>query len=115
MRDVLEAEADRDSRAALAVGVFVRRIVQTVGAYLTLLEGRGSIVFGGGIGTHSAEIRRRIAAGLRAWDVALDPDRNEASRPGRISKPGSRGVYVFETEEDRLIARQAVSVLRARR
>lgn len=115
MRAVLEAESNRDRRAALAVGVFVRRIVETVGAYLTLLEGRGSIVFGGGIGTHSAEIRRRVAAGLGAWDVALDPDRNHASLPGRISKPGSRGVYVFETEEDRLIARQAASVLRAQR
>ena len=91
--------------------MFVRRIVQTVGAYLTLLDGRGSLVFGGGIGTNSAEIRRRVAAGLGAWDVALDPERNKASLPGRISKPGARGVYVFETEEDRLIAREAASAL----
>ena len=109
---MLQAEEAGDRRAALAVDVFVRRIVTTVGAYLTLLGGRGSLVFGGGIGTNSAEIRRRVAAGLRAWDVVLDSDRNLAGSPGRISKTGFRGVYVFETNEERLIARAAASTLR---
>lgn len=114
MRLVLPAERAGDTRAALAIGMFVRRIVATVGAYFTLLGGRGDLVFGGGIGTHSAEIRRRVAAGLAAWDVALDPRRNLAGAPGRISKPGLRGVYVFETEEEPLIAREAAAVLHAR-
>ncbi len=46
--------------------LFVRRVVQRVGAYLTLLDGRGALVFGGGIGTNSPEIRRRVAEGLSA-------------------------------------------------
>lgn len=111
MRQVLEAEEAGDRRAALAVSVFIRRIVSTVGAYLTLLAGRGSLVFGGGIGTNSAQVRRRVAAGLRAWDVVLDPERNLGGALGRISKPGFRPVYVFETEEEPLIAREAASVL----
>lgn len=112
MREVLRSEEAGDRRAALAAGLFTRRIVQTVGAYLTLLGGRGSLVFGGGIGTNSPEIRRRVAAGLRAWDVALDPEHNLAGVPGRISRPGSRDVYVFETDEEPLIAREAASCLR---
>lgn len=111
MRDVLRAEGAGEPRAALASAVFVRRVVATVGAYLTLLDGGGSLVFGGGIGTHAAEVRWRVAEGLRAWDVALDRDRNLAGVPGRISKPGSREVYVFETEEEPLIARAAASLL----
>ncbi len=106
MRAVLAAEADGDERAGVAVAMFVRRLVATVGAYLTLLGGRGSLVFGGGIGTHSAAIRQRVADGLRAWNVALDPSRNaEAAVRGRISPTSNRPVYVFETDEERRIAR----------
>jgi acetate kinase len=111
LRVVLAAEAGGDSRAALAVALFVRRIVATVGAYLTLLRGHGAVVFGGGIGSHSAEIRRRVAEGLTAWDVELDAQRNASGEPGRISTPGSRAVWVFRTDEESLIARAAARAL----
>ena len=62
MRAILAAAAQEDDAARLAIEVFVHRIVMTVGAYFTLLEGRGDLVFGGGIGTHSPDIRARVAA-----------------------------------------------------
>jgi acetate kinase len=111
VRDLLQAEARGERRAAVALNLFVRRIVLTVGAYFTLLGGRGSLVFGGGIGTHSAEIRKRVAAGLRAWDVLLDPERNAQTSSGHVGKAGFRDVYVFETEEESIIAREAAAVL----
>lgn len=111
VRELLDSEQLGNRRAAVALSLFVRRIVLTAGAYFTLLGGRGSLVFGGGIGTHSAEIRRRVAAGLRAWDVLLDPERNEQTSSGHVGKPGFRGVYVFETEEESIIAREAAAVL----
>lgn len=113
MRELLAREERGDERAGLAIRMFVRRVVERVGAYWTLLEGRGALVFGGGIGTNSPEIRRRVAAGLGAWDVRLDPDRNRANQTGRISEAGSRPVSVFRTEEARLIARETAAVLRA--
>lgn len=112
MRMLLEREEGGDERAALAIRMFVRQVVQRVGAYWTLLEGRGALVFGGGIGTNSPEIRRRVAAGLGAWNVRLDSDRNRANEPGRISEDGTRPVYAFRTDEARLIAREAAAVLR---
>ncbi|HEY5656207.1 MAG TPA: acetate kinase, partial [Myxococcota bacterium] len=112
LRRVLAAEAAGSEPARVAVALFVRRSVATVGAYLTLLGGRGALVFGGGIGTHSADIRRRMAAGLAAWDVALDPQRNDTPGiRGRISAPSARPVYVFETDEERLIARSTYALL----
>jgi len=113
MRVLLEREARGDEDAGLAVRMFVHRVVERVGSYWTLLEGRGALVFGGGIGTNSAEIRERVADGLRAWDVRLDPERNRAGEPGRISAEGSRPVYAFRTDEARLIAREAAGVLRS--
>jgi acetate kinase len=111
MREILAAEAQGDDGARLAIEVFVHRIVLTVGAYFTLLEGRGALVFGGGVGTHSPEIRARVAAGLRAWDVDLDPELNTRNALGRISVPGARAVYVFRTNEEHLIARELARLL----
>jgi len=110
LREVLRAEEAGDARAAAAVALFVRRIVATAGAYLTLLGGRGALVFGGGIGAGSAEIRERVGRGLAAWDVALDPDRNAAGAPGRLSREGTRPVYAFETDEEQPIARAVYRV-----
>lgn len=111
MRDVLRAESQGDDRAALAVSLFVREIIALVGAYFTLLGGAGALVFGGGIGTHSAEIRRRVAAGLSTWDVLLDPVRNAEGGCGRISRGGTRPVYAFLTDEETIIARSVYSLL----
>jgi acetate kinase len=111
VREVLVAEARGDERARIALGVFVRRIVMTVGAYLTLLEGQGVLAFGGGIGTHSVEIRRRVAAGLAAWGIEIDPQRNATTALGRISKDGSRRVFVLQTDEESIIAREVGRLL----
>lgn len=106
MREVLAGDARGDEGAQLALKLFVYRLVLTIGAYLTLLEGRGAIVFGGGIGEHSPEVRARVAQGLTAWNVALDPALNREGRPGPISTGESRPVYVFETREEPMIARE---------
>ncbi len=111
MRDVLAAESAGSERARVAVGHLVHHVVATIGAYLTLLGGHGCVVFGGGVGTHSAEVRRRVAAGLTAWNVELDATRNEANVPGLISTVRRRPVYVFETDEERRIARSVYEVL----
>jgi acetate kinase len=111
VRALLAAEADGDARAALALAVFVRRIALIVGGYWTLLGGAGALVFGGGIGAGSAEIRRRIAAALRAWDVLLDDERNAGGPPGRISPAEARGVYAFHTDEESAIARETARLV----
>jgi acetate kinase len=112
--ELLARESAGDARAGLALRVFVRRIAMTVGAYLTLLGGRGAIVFGGGIGTNSATIRARVATALQAWDVRLDANRNEVGTPGEISARGTRPVWVFSTDEEREIAEEAARVLAGR-
>ncbi len=111
VRVLLQREAAGDERAALALALFVHRIAATVGAYFTLLAGEGALVFGGGIGEHAGEIRRRVATGLAVWGIALDPARNAASVPGPIAAPSSRPVYVITTDEESLIAAEVARLL----
>jgi acetate kinase len=105
MRAILAAEAGGDADARFALELFCYRIVLSVGAYFTLLNGEGVLVFGGGVGTNSPEIRERVCQGLRAWDVELDRERNARNEPGRISTRDSRPVFALRTNESAVIAR----------
>ena len=111
VRDIVTAAASGNRRAELAIDIFVHRIVCTVGAYLTLLRGRGALVFGGGIGANSADIRARVARGLAVWDVQLDTERNFAGARGSIAMLDSRPVYAFATDEEQVIARMAARLI----
>lgn len=106
MRELLQRETAGDADAALAIELFVRRVVMTAGAYFTLLGGRGALVFGGGIGEHARVVRARIAAGLDAWNVRLDGARNadDAASARAIGAPGTRPVWIVPTDEESLIA-----------
>jgi acetate kinase len=110
-RELLSAEASGNTWAAAALRVFVRRIVLAIGGYWTLLGGEGALVFGGGIGENSAEIRTRVVAELAAWNVALDAARNSAGEPGCISAAGARPVYVFATDEESVLAHETARCL----
>ena len=78
--------------AALAIEIFCRRARHYLAAYMSELGGADVIVFGGGIGEHSPEIRRRILHGLEWAGIELDPRANLATVgvDGGIAAPSSR-------------------------
>lgn len=113
MRDLLAAEKNGNDRARLAVQSYIYSIRKTIGAYAAALEGLDAIVFTGGIGERSAEIRRRACEGLAFLGVALDPARNEAVLgEGVISSDGAGvAVAVIPANEERIIAREVALAL----
>ncbi len=117
MRELLdESRESGDRRAGLAVEIFCYRVRKYVGAYLAALGGADALVFTGGIGENSAEVRARVCEGLGWMGVELDPAANEAHtnrREGLVSREGSRlAVYVIPTDEELLIARDTVRLIR---
>jgi acetate kinase len=62
--DVRELLAATDPAADLALRVFVRQVAMGIAAALTTLDRWDALVFTGGIGAHSEEIRERICARL---------------------------------------------------
>ncbi|MGH6895022.1 MAG: acetate/propionate family kinase [Geminicoccaceae bacterium] len=104
--------ASDDPRAARAIDLFVHRISRELGALAGVLGGLDGLVFTAGIGERSAEIRERVCA-CAAW-LGIDFDRaaNRAGDP-RISSAGSKvGVYAIPTDEELMIARHTLAVLR---
>jgi acetate kinase len=108
--------ARSDAQARLAVEVFCYRIRKYVGAYLAALGGAEAVVFSGGIGENSPEIRRVVAEGLECFGLTLDAERNSAGPDaGRISTGGSRlHAWAIRTDEEVLIAHLAVGRLEGR-
>lgn len=121
MRDLLAEEREnQDRRARLAIDIFCLRVKKYIGAYLARMNGAEAVVFAGGIGENSPEIRRRICADLGFLGIALDPARNEALTEGKEGEIGAYGarvrLYVIPTNEELLIARDTVrSILDAPR
>ena len=117
MRELLEeAHENNDRRAWLAIEIFCYRARKYIGSFLAAGGGAEAIVFTGGIGENSAEIRSKICAGLDWMGLRLDDELNAAHvgrREGLISKDGSRlAVYVIPTDEELLIARDTVRCVR---
>lgn len=102
---VLLAHAPSDPRAALAIEMFCYRARKYAGAYLAALGGADALVFTGGIGEHSPQIRARICAGLEWFGLSLDVNANENAREGGIHTPSSRlEAWVIPTREEQVIA-----------
>jgi acetate kinase len=109
--DMRELLRRTDDEAALAIDLFCYRIRKYVGAYLAVLEGAEAIVFTGGIGENSPEIRRRVCERLGWAGLTLDPSRNVAGAE-RISTDTSRlAAYAIRTNEEQLIAEEAAELL----
>ena len=110
MRDLLDAESKND-QARLAVELFCYSARKHIGALTAALGGLDMIVFTGGIGLHSPEIRERISAGLDFLGIRLDHEKN-LNHAGIISTDTSKVVVkVIETNEEVMIVRQTRSVL----
>jgi acetate kinase len=94
LREVEQAAAAGDARAALALDVYVHRLRGSIAAMVAALGGVDALVFTGGVGEHSTLVRERAVAGLGFLgdDVA---------------------VLVVEAREDLEIARQVHALLGA--
>ncbi|GAA0540848.1 acetate kinase [Paractinoplanes ferrugineus] len=111
MRAVEDRVEAGDPAAVLAFDVYLRRLRETVGAYLAVLGRVDAITFTAGVGEHSPTVRARSLAGLEPLGIAIDPTRNEAGAE-IVSPADSRtAVLVVPTDEELEIANQTRTAL----
>jgi acetate kinase len=115
MRDVEKAAADGNARAKLAVDAFVESVRGFIGQYLVALSGCDVLAFTGGIGENGVAIRESICHGMEWAGIALDPAKNQVrGKEEKISKVESGvQIWIVPTNEELIVARQTVAVLRA--
>ena len=106
-----ELKEHDDRRVRLAIEVFCYRVRKYIGAYLACMGGADAVVFTGGIGENSADIRGRICSGMEWAGLQVDKGRNEQAvgKEAQISTDDSKlKAYVIPTDEELLIARDTV-------
>jgi len=114
MRTVQAAAADGNERARLALEVFVHRLAKAIAGMVVGLERLDALVFTGGIGEHSAEIRSLVLARLAFLGLAEDPEANAQdgrTNGGLIGPDGPVLAMVVPTDEELMIARDTARLI----
>jgi acetate kinase len=120
MRQVLARAAAGDERALLGRNVYLHRLRGSIGAMAAAMDGIDILVFTGGVGENSPEIRSRAAAGLHFLGVAVDEASNTLGKDERgedweITAPGTAvRTFVIAAREDRQIAAEVRTLLPSR-
>ncbi len=114
MRDLEAAIKKGDKKAELAVEVAAYRIKKYVGSYAAVLNGVDAIVFTGGIGEHSALMRKLVMSDMEYLGAKLDMHKNENVTDGvcEISAPDSKvKILILPTNEELSIARETKALV----
>ncbi len=114
VREVLEAAENGRSRAKLAIDIFTYRIKKYIGSYTAAMGGIDLIVFTGGVGENSAEVRRLSCSGMEFCGIKIDQGKNQAHEGGigMVSTDDSKvGIVVVPTNEELVIARETERII----
>jgi acetate kinase len=114
MREVLARAAAGDRRAVLGRDVYLHRLRASIAAMTAAMDGLDVLVFTGGVGENSAEVRSRTAAGLGFLGVRIEEERNSRGTGDdwEISAPGAPvRAFVIAAREDKQIAAEVRSIL----
>lgn len=106
MRDLEEVE-DTNDHAALAIEMFIDRVVRYVGQYYVELGGVDALTFTAGIGENAANVREAIIERLAFVGIKLDAEQNELRDDEVIisSEDSTAKVLKVATNEELMIAR----------
>src|SRR5204863_1137075 len=87
MREVLKAADEGNHRALLALKAYCYRVRKYIGAYVAAMGGLDAVIFTGGIGQGSAEVRALALQGLGCMGLAIDDEQNRwAQRFDEVSR-----------------------------
>jgi len=112
-RDLDNAAAEGNDRAALALAMFQYWVAKVAGSYVAAMNGVDAIVFTAGVGENSAETRKAIAEYFGYLGVTIDNEANKKRGEDiMISTPDSKvKVFVIPTNEELVIARDTRDIV----
>ena len=115
MRDIDHAYEEGNPRAILARDMYYRRIKKFVGEYAAEMGGVDLIVFTGGVGENSSEMRESVCTGLEFMGVKFDTEANKGARGVNklLSTADSKvKVAVIATDEELMIATDTYNLVK---
>ena len=115
-RDLEEAVAEGNERAALALKVFAHKVRFYIGAYIAEMNGVDAIIFTAGVGENDITMREVICHNLGNLGIKLDPLKNKVrGKETIISTDDSKvKILLIPTNEELMIARDTYNIVTGR-
>ncbi|MEO5961267.1 MAG: acetate kinase, partial [Opitutaceae bacterium] len=116
LRDIRAAALQGNSRAQLALDVFIHSTRHWIGAFMLELGGCDALVFTAGIGENNPDLRAAICANLEEFGLHLDPAKNTSQKKAErdISATDSRAkIFVIPANEELVVARETLRCIAA--
>lgn len=114
MRKIEQAADSGNSRARLAIDIYIHRLRQAISAMAASLGGLDALVFTGGVGENSARIRGAVCGALKFLGLELDLTANQANHTDQIisTVQSPAQILVIATHEDLMLCRETTQLLR---
>lgn len=115
MREIVTEMKNGDRKASYAFDVFSYRVKKYIGAYAAAMGGVDAVIFTGGIGENSTDVRTASCEGLGFLGIELDEEKNASDEKEKnISKAGTKtAVLVIPTNEELVIALDTMEIVNA--
>ena len=115
MREILASVKQGHSRAKLAFDIYVHRLQAGIGAMVAVLGGIDAVIFSGGVGENSADVRDAACKPLAFLGLNLDDAANSQHTSDRdIAAPDSTvRVLIIRAQEEWAIAKECWHVMRS--
>ena len=113
-RDLEQAAAEGNQRAALALRVFEYSVKKLIGAYAAAMGGVDAIIFTAGVGENGPETRANAVSGLEYMGVKIDPEKNNTrGKEVDVSADDAKvRVLVIPTNEELMIAMDTAAIVK---
>lgn len=114
MREIEQAVSEGDKKATYAFNVFSYRIKKYVGAYSAAMGGLDALVFTGGIGENSSNVRKAVCSNMEYLGIMLNLDKNENPEGEAILTEDESQVKVLRipTNEELVIAMDTEKIVK---
>lgn len=115
MRDIDNAYEKGDPRAILARDMYYGRVKKFVGEYAAEMGGVDLVVFTGGVGENSDDLRRSVCTNMEFLGLEFDEEANKGARgvDKILSKPTSKvKVAMIATDEELMIATDTYNLVK---
>ena len=94
-RDIEDAAAKGNKRAALALEVFEYDVRKLIAEYAAAMGGVDAVIFTAGVGENSPELRVEFVKGLEFMGIKLDEEKNKVRGQERIVSTDDSRVKVL--------------------
>ncbi len=113
-RDIQEAANNGNKKAQLVSDMLAYEIKKYIGSYAAAMNGLDAVLFTGGIGENSWEVREQVCEDMDYFGIKIDKELNRSIRGKltKISTPDSKiEVWIVPTNEELLIARDTLALI----